>query len=128
MAITGENFCGSAKKIFFLNLRNIAKVTVTHGVTHAVLFFGKVFSVGLSVLCCFFIITSSGAFETTVEPLFPCLLCAIVAFLVASNCCRDYPEELVTFLRGSGSDLEQVGHFLGEAFSLSKILRLEFFL
>ena len=84
MAITGDNFCGSAKKMFFLNLRNIAKVTVTHGVTHAVLFFGKVFAVGLSVLCCFFIITSSGAFETTVEPLFPCLLCAIVAFLVAS--------------------------------------------
>ena len=84
MAITGENFCGSAKKIFFLNLRNIAKVTVTHGVTHAVLFFGKVFSVGLSVLCCFFIITGTGAFDPSVKPLFPCLLCAIIAYLVAN--------------------------------------------
>merc|ERR1719487_411792 len=49
-----------------------------------------------------------------------------LAFVVACGCTRDYPIDLVAFLRGSGLDAGQVGHFLGEAFSLSKILRLEF--
>jgi len=49
-----------------------------------------------------------------------------LAFVVACGCTRDYPIDLVAFLRGSNLDPGQVGHFLGEAFSLSKILRLEF--
>jgi hypothetical protein len=49
-----------------------------------------------------------------------------LAFVVACGCTRDYPIDLVAFLRGSNLDPGQVGSFLGEAFSLSKILRLEF--
>merc|ERR1719183_3047793 len=49
-----------------------------------------------------------------------------LAFVVACGCTRDYPIDLVAFLRGGDLDPAQVGHFLGEAFSLSKILRLEF--
>jgi hypothetical protein len=49
-----------------------------------------------------------------------------LAFVVACGCTRDYPIDLVAFLRGSTLDPQQVGNFLGEAFSLSKILRLEF--
>lgn len=49
-----------------------------------------------------------------------------LAFVVGCGCTRDYPIDLVAFLRGSELDPAQVGHFIGEAFSLSKILRLEF--
>eukprot|EP00443_Scrippsiella_acuminata_P037724 CAMPEP_0115322526 /NCGR_PEP_ID=MMETSP0270-20121206/81449_1 /TAXON_ID=71861 /ORGANISM="Scrippsiella trochoidea, Strain CCMP3099" /LENGTH=673 /DNA_ID=CAMNT_0002742497 /DNA_START=165 /DNA_END=2183 /DNA_ORIENTATION=- len=49
-----------------------------------------------------------------------------LAFLVASGCVRDYPIDLVGFLQGSSVDLGQIGVFLGEDFSLSKILRMEF--
>lgn len=49
-----------------------------------------------------------------------------LAFMVASGCTRDYPIDLVAFLRGSSLDQAQICVFLGEDFSLSKILRMEF--
>merc|ERR1719458_911002 len=49
-----------------------------------------------------------------------------LSFLVASGCVRDYPMNLVNFLRQSSLNFLQVGIFLGEDFSLSKILRMEF--
>lgn len=49
-----------------------------------------------------------------------------LAFLVASGVARDYPVDMSTFLRRSKVDIKQVGGFLGEAFSLSHTIRLEF--
>mmetsp|Transcript_108520 Transcript_108520/g.242022 ORF Transcript_108520/g.242022 Transcript_108520/m.242022 type:complete len:741 (-) Transcript_108520:71-2293(-) len=49
-----------------------------------------------------------------------------LAFLVASGVSRDYPMDMSTFLRRSKVDIKQVGAFLGEAFSLSHTIRLEF--
>jgi len=49
-----------------------------------------------------------------------------LAFLVASGVARDYPVDMSTFLRRSKVDIKQVGTFLGEAFSLSHTIRLEF--
>lgn len=49
-----------------------------------------------------------------------------LAFLVASGCTRDYPVDLSFFLRRGRLDLAQIGQFLGESFSLSQTLRLEF--
>lgn len=49
-----------------------------------------------------------------------------LAFLVASGCTRDYPVDLSFFLRRGRLDLAQIGQFLGENFSLSQTLRLEF--
>lgn len=49
-----------------------------------------------------------------------------LAFLVASGCTRDYPVDLSFFLRRAKLDAAQVGQFLGESFSLSQTLRLEF--
>jgi len=49
-----------------------------------------------------------------------------LAFLVASGVARDYPVDMSTFLRRSKVDIRQVGNFLGEAFSLSHTIRLEF--
>jgi len=49
-----------------------------------------------------------------------------LAFLVASGVARDYPVDMSTFLRRSKVDTRQVGSFLGEAYSLSHTIRLEF--
>eukprot|EP00929_Paragymnodinium_shiwhaense_P000753 TRINITY_DN10098_c0_g1_i2.p1 TRINITY_DN10098_c0_g1~~TRINITY_DN10098_c0_g1_i2.p1 ORF type:complete len:1420 (-),score=330.66 TRINITY_DN10098_c0_g1_i2:275-4534(-) len=49
-----------------------------------------------------------------------------LAFLVATGRTRDYPIDLVALLRSRGFDPEKVGTFLGQDFSLSKILRMEF--
>ncbi|CAJ1438425.1 unnamed protein product [Effrenium voratum] len=49
-----------------------------------------------------------------------------LAFLVVSGCVRDYPIDLVGFMRTAKLSPLQVGTFLGEDFSLSKILRMEF--
>ena len=84
MAIVGENFCFSAKKMFYFSLRNVAKVGITHGVAGVVVFFGKVFCVGMSTFFCYLIITQTKAVGTSVEPLFPVLMCAFIAYIVAS--------------------------------------------
>eukprot|EP00928_Gymnodinium_smaydae_P070510 TRINITY_DN54328_c0_g1_i1.p1 TRINITY_DN54328_c0_g1~~TRINITY_DN54328_c0_g1_i1.p1 ORF type:complete len:718 (+),score=118.74 TRINITY_DN54328_c0_g1_i1:56-2155(+) len=49
-----------------------------------------------------------------------------LGFLVASGVTRDYPVDMSTFLRRSRVDIRQVGSFLGEAYSLSHTIRLEF--
>eukprot|EP00927_Polykrikos_kofoidii_P060028 TRINITY_DN55105_c0_g1_i1.p1 TRINITY_DN55105_c0_g1~~TRINITY_DN55105_c0_g1_i1.p1 ORF type:complete len:765 (+),score=81.94 TRINITY_DN55105_c0_g1_i1:178-2472(+) len=49
-----------------------------------------------------------------------------LAYLVATGCVRDFPIELSSFLMEHEVSLAQVGEFLGEDFSLSQTLRLEF--
>eukprot|EP00928_Gymnodinium_smaydae_P039338 TRINITY_DN26891_c0_g3_i1.p1 TRINITY_DN26891_c0_g3~~TRINITY_DN26891_c0_g3_i1.p1 ORF type:complete len:790 (+),score=155.53 TRINITY_DN26891_c0_g3_i1:160-2529(+) len=49
-----------------------------------------------------------------------------MAFLVASGSVRDFPIEISAFLRTKGVSRQQIGAFLGEDFSLSSTLRLEF--
>jgi len=49
-----------------------------------------------------------------------------LAFLVSTGAVRDFPVELSTFLSDNVVSLTQVGEFLGEDFSLSQTLRLEF--
>lgn len=49
-----------------------------------------------------------------------------LAFLVVSGCVRDYPIDLVNFIRSARLNPLQVAAFLGEDFSLAKILRMEF--
>lgn len=49
-----------------------------------------------------------------------------LAFLVATGAVRDFPIELSTFLLENKVSRVQVGEFLGEDFSLSQTLRLEF--
>lgn len=49
-----------------------------------------------------------------------------LAFLVSTGSVRDFPIELSTFLLENEVSPAQVGEFLGEDFSLSQTLRLEF--
>ena len=85
MAITGANFCNSAMKMFHFTIRNIAKVGALQGVGGVVMFFGKLFCVASSVVVCYFIIAENEELqEAGVEPLMPCLVCALIS-LVVSN-------------------------------------------
>ena len=45
---------------------------------------------------------------------------------MASGCVRDYPIDLVGFIRSAKMNQWQLGAFLGEDFALAKILRMEF--
>merc|ERR1719440_825594 len=49
-----------------------------------------------------------------------------LAFLVSTGAVRDFPIELSTFLLENDVSPVQVGEFLGEDYSLSQTLRLEF--
>lgn len=49
-----------------------------------------------------------------------------LAFVVATGAVRDFPIELSSFLVDSQVDAARLGDFLGEDFSLSQTLRLEF--
>lgn len=49
-----------------------------------------------------------------------------LAFLVSTGSVRDFPVELSSFLSEHQVSLAQVGEFLGEDFSLSQTLRLEY--
>jgi len=49
-----------------------------------------------------------------------------LAFLVATGCVRDFPVELSNFLSENRVNPAMVGEFLGEDFSLSQTLRLEY--
>jgi len=49
-----------------------------------------------------------------------------LAFLVATGCVRDFPVELSNFLSENRVSPAMVGEFLGEDFSLSQTLRLEY--
>ena len=46
-AVSGKNFCSSAKDAFFLLLRNVARLAVLTGVTNSLMFLSKIVVVGL---------------------------------------------------------------------------------
>ncbi|CAK0858072.1 unnamed protein product, partial [Prorocentrum cordatum] len=50
-----------------------------------------------------------------------------LAFLVATGALRDYPVDMIGFLRSGILHPASIGEFLGEDFSLSRVLRMEFF-
>ena len=99
MAIVGENFCFSAKKMFFFSLRNIKKVGVTHGVASVILFFGKIVVVGITTLFCFLIVTmDESLLALGVQPIFPCLACALVSFIIAGVILKLYSTTIEAML------------------------------
>lgn len=65
-------------------------------------------------------------FETLGKEFFSSRPGPALAFLVATGCVRDYPVDLASFLRRNHADPAQIGRFLGEAFSLAAILRVEY--
>lgn len=50
-----------------------------------------------------------------------------LAFMVASGVVRDFPVDLIIYLRAHECSPREIGWFLSEDFSLAKILRMEFF-
>jgi choline transporter-like protein 2/4/5 len=49
MAISGEGFCTSAHQAFYLALRTAGEYSITHGVGHVMMLFGKLLvSVGVT--------------------------------------------------------------------------------
>lgn len=61
MAITGKNFCSSAKESFYLMLRSTAQFAVSHGTTKLFINLGTALII---TICC----TIGYLFITTIEP------------------------------------------------------------
>ncbi|XP_071948312.1 choline transporter-like protein 2 [Antedon mediterranea] len=59
IAVYGKNFCTSAKKAFFLLLRNFLRVFVVNQLTDFLLFLGVLFVVFLCSVCSFYYFTNS---------------------------------------------------------------------
>lgn len=65
IALTGRGFCGAAKEVFSLILRNTSRVFITHGciilnliiVGELFEFIGSIFVSALTTVVCYYIVT-----------------------------------------------------------------------
>lgn len=87
--IYGENFCKSARKSFFLLMRNIIRVVIVDKVTDFLLLASKLVVVGTTTAVGYYVFSgSSEALNRYIPelnyPLFPVLVLAIGAYIIAT--------------------------------------------
>ena len=85
MAISGKNFCQSAKQSFYLMLRTTMQFAISHGTTKIFILFGKLMIVSLCCVCGYILLTTIDKYKTEIfSPVFMTILFAIVSFPVAN--------------------------------------------
>ena len=85
IALTSSNFCMSAWKAFMLILGNAGRFAVATVLGIVFMFVGKVFVICCVVFICYIIITNNSSIERNLSgPYFPCLIFAIIAYVIAS--------------------------------------------
>ena len=81
IALTGKNFCASARDGFFLLLRNPFKFGLVHGLSEIFMFMGKMLvTVGTAILCYFILIYLEYYEENLYSPFSPIILILFIAF------------------------------------------------
>lgn len=81
IALTGKNFCVSAKNAFFLILRNPLRFGVVNGIGVIFILFGKIFVAAITALISFIVITKWDKYsEKIYSPFFPTLVIFIFAY------------------------------------------------
>jgi hypothetical protein len=81
IALTGKNFCVSAKNAFFLIFRNPVRFGVVAGIGAVFIAFGKIFIGAITALGAFLVITKWDKYsEDIYSPFFPTLLVFIGAY------------------------------------------------
>lgn len=88
-AIYGKNFCSSAKKSFFLLMRNIVRVVVVDKVTDFLLLASKLAVVGSTSAVAYYVFSASDErlnkyIPTLNYPLFPVFLVAVGSYVIAT--------------------------------------------
>ncbi|CAH1271865.1 SLC44A4 [Branchiostoma lanceolatum] len=89
IAIYGKNFCVSAKKAFFLIMRNILRVAAVTSVTVFLMFLGKLVVTGIVGTLSFYFFTGKITFATAYVPnlkyyMVPIIVVVIGAYMVAA--------------------------------------------
>lgn len=85
IALTGKNFCFSAKEAFFLILRNPIRFGVVNGIGTIFILFGKVFVASLTALAAFLVITRWDKYSDKIySPFFPTVVVFIFAYGIAA--------------------------------------------
>lgn len=85
MAITGENFCKSAHHAFYLAIRIVETYAITNGVCHLIMIFAKLLITGACTVMGFYMITGINQFaDNLFEPILPCVIFAIISYVVSS--------------------------------------------
>jgi choline transporter-like protein 2/4/5 len=67
VAIRGQNFCSSAREAFFLLTRNIIRVVVLSSISSFLMFIGKLFIVGVTVVLAFFLLEKGIPLPTSIQ-------------------------------------------------------------
>ncbi|XP_030644929.1 choline transporter-like protein 4 [Chanos chanos] len=129
IAIYGKNFCVSAKKAFFLLMRNIVRVVVLDKVTDLLLFFGKLLVVGgVGVLAFYFfsgrIQAPGDSFEATALNYYwmPIITVVVGSYLIAHGFFSVYNMCVDTLFLCFLEDLERHDGTMQKPYYMSKNL------
>lgn len=86
IALTGKNFCESARDAFFLMLRNTARFSIVAGLGELFILIGKAFIVAVTSFIGYIIITRVDKYSTAISSYYAPVACfAIVSYFVAAN-------------------------------------------
>jgi len=85
IALTGKNFCSSAKAAFFLILRNPLRFSIVGGIGSIFVLFGKVFIAAMTALAGFLVITKWDRFSDSLySPFIPTVCMFIFAYVIGA--------------------------------------------
>jgi len=85
IALTGKNFCSSAKDAFFLILRNPLRFGVVNGIGAIFIFFGKIFVAAITALIGFLVITKVDRYSAELySPFIPTFIMFVFAYAIGA--------------------------------------------
>lgn len=85
MAITGKNFCASARESFYLIVRCAGQFAISHSTTKFFIGLGKTFIVTLCCVIGYMFITKIEPYKSEIyEPIFLTIVFAIASYPIAS--------------------------------------------
>ena len=85
MAISGNNFCESAKEGFYLVLRSTTQFAITHGTTRVFMAVGKVLIIAITCFMGYLAITEIADYRNKIySPVFLTVLFGVASYPIAS--------------------------------------------
>lgn len=85
IVLTNKNFCASAWNAFLLIVKNVLRFGATASVGAIFMFLGRLFIICVTVLVCYLQMTEWPQVKEQVSsPYFPCIVAAIIGFLVGA--------------------------------------------
>ncbi len=84
IALSGENFCTSAKNAFVQMVKNPARFALVNGIGGIFVLFGKLFVLVATVALCYIILIDANPYKSKIDnPLFPLIIIGIIVYGVS---------------------------------------------